>query len=101
MSNHLSIHQSVNLNRKKKTRQATSSTCFSGTILLSARKEFATAKRACSGHGKNQFITVLFTIPGKFRHLVRKKNFNEDFKDLFHDYLIRNDSPTGDIARTI
>ena len=41
----------------------------------------ATERSACSGHGTNQSMTVLFTMPGKERQRTLRV------------------SPTGDIAR--
>ena len=47
----------------------------------SARKTPATESSACSGHGTNQSMTELFTMPGNERQRTRSV------------------SPTGDIAR--
>lgn len=40
-------------------------------LLTSARKTLATASNACFGHGNCQSMVVLFTKPGKLRHLVQ------------------------------
>ena len=52
------------------------------TIGCSDKKIFATAKRACFGHGNTQSIEVLPISPGKFRQLFRRA------------------SPDGDIHKT-